>query len=207
MSQDVNCRKARSSQGRMIPRSCLYPYSSAAFSSKFLNFGWFNHVIGIMYLLRFSPTYTTQWPFGTSFGWPSWPQLHFFPKLEHCLKISWIAIGLIIFVVGNFALIVIVVGDHEEQLLNLKLAREMMLGKDWRIRGAYLWRDLSVNWNKEHVGCGDGAQIKWCFWTQMGLAACPTWLACSRTIGVHLIGPSLSFPLMFYAVSSSRIQF
>lgn len=167
MSQDVTRRKARSSQGRMIPRSCLYPYSSAAFSSKFLNFGWFNHVIGMMYLLRFSPTYTTQWPFGTSFGWPSWSQLHFFPKLEHCLKISWIAIGLIIFVVGNFALIVIVVGDHEEQLLNLKLAREMMVGKDWRIRGRiyggiWVWIGTRNMWDVGTVRRSNGAfELKW----------------------------------------------
>lgn len=61
-------RKRCSSQGMQSFESAMKSYSSWAWSNKALKRGWWSKPIFITYLLCFSPTYTTKWPFGTSLG-------------------------------------------------------------------------------------------------------------------------------------------
>jgi len=61
-------RKRCSSQGIQSFESAMKSYSSWAWSNKALKSGWWSKAILMTYLLWFSPTYTTKWPFGTSLG-------------------------------------------------------------------------------------------------------------------------------------------
>lgn len=77
--REITQRKSSSWQGIVKPMLWLKPYSSSARWSKHWNSWWPSHDIGTTYLLRFSPTYTTKWPFGTA--------CDFFPMLEYFLRI------------------------------------------------------------------------------------------------------------------------
>lgn len=67
-------QKSCSLQGRVNPISWGNPNSSSAFCNNLWNMGFPKNVIGTMYLVLFSPTYTAKCPFGTSF---------LLPELEH----------------------------------------------------------------------------------------------------------------------------
>jgi len=79
LAHRTTLRKRCSSQGMQSFESAMKSYSSWAWSNKALKSGWWSKPILITYLLCFSPTYTTKWPFGTSLGileHPSWREHH-----------------------------------------------------------------------------------------------------------------------------------
>lgn len=83
LSMEVRDSKTSSSHGIVRPFSWSKPNSSSAWWRSVWNSGRLRKEIGTIYLLLFSPTYTTKWPFGTS----KRPWSSFLPKLEHLLRI------------------------------------------------------------------------------------------------------------------------
>lgn len=60
--------KRDSSQGMANGPVLVNPYSSSAWTSRFLNTGWFRYVVRTTNLLQLEPTVTATWPAGTSEG-------------------------------------------------------------------------------------------------------------------------------------------
>lgn len=68
LAQRTTLMKRFSSHGIQSLEWALKSYSSRAWSSSAWKSGWLSKLILITNLLYFLPTYTTKWPFGTSFG-------------------------------------------------------------------------------------------------------------------------------------------
>lgn len=88
---DTKYSKTSTSHGMLSPISWTKPNSSSAWFKRLWNSVLPRYEIGTMYLLLFSPTYTTKWPFGTSNGrLSSLTKLCLLPFLVHRLIISFI---------------------------------------------------------------------------------------------------------------------
>lgn len=140
---DVRDWKTTSSQGIVRPMSWSNPNSSSALCKRLWNCGVVKNEIGTMYLLLFSPTYTTKWPFGTSTGSPSSSYHCFFPRLEHLFRIC-----LIIAVCEN--------------LFDLFLIAILLFPISWSPFPFFCvcLRERESNWNLEVVwGIGRGRRV------------------------------------------------